>query len=354
MYYILYGGVAIFLCSVTIFHQKVVGNVKFRAILLFILVLFLTLFSGTRTPNVDHDYQNYTQWIDSIGNSYNDAILQGKDIGFILLYQFSSLFSESYILFFCLICLLSLIFKWKFSTSIYNGRFCILIFFLIFSRFYILHDMTQVRAGMAIAMSSYGIVLLTKGKRKYGIILVSLAGLIHLSSLFLMVVYGLYLCVKNKKLISPLMMLLPIAGLFMGEALKTVLPLLNAERLNIYLSGGYATEKISLLSFYYLIRIIVFYFLMIFFFHQIKKEQRICLFFSSMSLFFHAALVWNDAVALRVVEILGLFDIATFTFPLLFLNKSSRQIYICFLLLISFVFYISSLKIVNPYESYFF
>ncbi|WP_157952983.1 EpsG family protein [Limnobaculum parvum] len=318
------------------------------------MAIFLSVFSGSRKPLVDRDYLGYTRWIDNIGSSFSDVVAQGKDIGFILIYKFSSIFSDGYILFFTLVSFLSILFKLKFSSTIFNGKFTLLIFFLIFSRFYLLHDFTQVRAGLAIALASYSIVFLMKYHKKKTYLFVLLAGLIHLSSLLLIVLYVIYGFIKNKRMFFFLLLALPLLGIFMGEGIKNILPLINSDRLNVYLNGEYMTEKVSLLTSYYLVRFFVFYFLMFICYSKLISEYKIYLFFTSLSLFFHAALSWNDAIALRTVEVIGLFDMVTLILPLMCLNNRSRLLYGFLIIIVGILFYMSTMKIVNPYESYIF
>ena len=354
MFYLTYLAVIIYSLSIKLLITGLGTDKKTHIYFYFPLIITLALIVGSRQSGVDHDYDNYITWISEVSGSLSEVISQGKDIGFILIYSFTSLFDNSYVLFFTIIAFLSIFFKVKFSNQVFEGRFYIIIFLMIFSRFFIIHDFTQIRGGLAISLTSYGVLKLINNDKSKGIVYSILGVTIHLSVLLIPIVFIAYKLVCNRKFLKTFLIILPLVGIFLGEAFKSLLPFIDSARINVYLSGQYLTEQVSLLSFYYLIRFFIFYSIMIFFYSRIKGSFRIYIFYASASLFLHAAFSWNDAISLRLVEVLGFFDMAMLILPLLYINRNSRIIYYIFLAAVSFIFFSSSTKIVHTYSSYLF
>ncbi|MFU2317862.1 EpsG family protein [Rahnella sp. PCH160] len=354
MFYFIFVTTAFYVFIISLLFTQVESKKIPYTLYLLPMLIILSIIIGSRTPGVDHDYQNYISWLDEIGGDFGEIFKQGKDVGFILIYMFTSLFDDSYVLFFIIIAFLSLFFKLKFASLVFDGQYCLLIFLVILSRFIIVHDFTQIRAGLAIAMASYGVLKLLNKSKILGCFIILLGVSVHLSAILLPLVYLAYITFANRKSFTTLLLALPVAGIFMGAFIKTVLPYLDSSRINVYLSGEYATEHISLFSFYYLVRLVAFYGVMFFMYRKTSVHYRIYPFVASISLFLNAAFSWNDSIALRLVEVLGFFDMALLVLPLLYLEKNSKLIYFSVIGAVSVMFFVSSTKIVNDYISYFF
>ena len=134
-------------------RTKVIGGILFS-----FLFVYLVFFAGLRAPEIAPDYLNYIGWLNRVGLSLDTILAEFKDPGFLLAFSLVHWLGLPDFVFFCLIAYLSLQSKVIFSKNIFLGCFSYLIFFLIFSRFYIVHDMVQVRVGAAIALASCGLI----------------------------------------------------------------------------------------------------------------------------------------------------------------------------------------------------
>lgn len=354
MFYFIFVATAFYIFIISMLFTQSESKKKPYVISLLPMLIILSVVIGCREPGVDHDYVNYINWLEEVGGNLTEVFKQGKDVGFILLYIFTSFFDDSYVLFFIIIAFLSLFFKLKFANLAFQGKYCLFIFLVILARFLIVHDFTQIRAGLAIAVASYGILKLINKSKTFGCITIILGVSIHLSALLLPLVYIVYMVSENRRYFGLLLFSLPPAGVFMGAVIKTVLPYIDSARINVYLTGEYATEHISLFSFYYLVRLVAFYGIMFFIYRKTPLNYRIYPFMASISLFLNAAFSWNDSISLRLVEVLGFFDMAMLVLPLLYFERNSKLIYFTVISTVSVLFFVSSTKIVNEYVGYFF
>ena len=312
-------------------------------------LLLLSLFASLRGEGVDRDYLNYISWFDLINNEFWVAVEQKKDIGFVLLYKFLAFITEQPWFFFFVASFIALSIKVKFATKLQFGNYAALIFILIISRFYLVHEFTQVRAGLAIAIASYAALILINGERFKSLLFFIAAISIHVSVIIIllfMMVRSYWPALNNRFML----LLIPVLGIFSGGVSSLLLMFIDSQRIMVYIDTDEA-GAISLLSFYYLTRMAVFYFIVFKLYQHTNNVQKIVLFFSAASLFFNAAFAWNSVLSLRMVEVLGLFDMAMFVIPLLYMRSNSVWLYKTILIVFSFVMFFSTTKIIEPYHT---
>lgn len=317
---------------------------KFTWILLF---LFLAGVAAIRAPGVDRDYFNYLSWFNLINFNFNDALAEKKDLGFVFLYKLISFITVEPWLFFFVISILALFFKTKFAITMFDDRFVGVLFLLIIARFYLLHEFTQIRAGVAIALSSYAVAINLKKEIKKSYIYFLLAILMHLSAILIPIVlisYKLIPVVRKRYFLIAL----PLFGFLSAGISMIILKNIDMQRLLVYADSN-QIEGVSLLSFYYLVRFIIFYLIVINFYSYLKDKHKVTLYFSAVSLFSNAAFSWSSVISLRIVELLGMFDLAMFLIPMLFIKQNSVWIYKSFVVVLAFVLFSSTVKIMNPY-----
>lgn len=332
--------------AITFFNSR---DKNFGFFLWATFLLLLSLFASLRGEGVDRDYLNYISWFELINNEFWVAVEQKKDIGFVLLYKSLAFITEQPWFFFFVAGFIALAVKAKFASKLQFGNFAALIFILIISRFYLVHELTQVRAGLAIAIASYAAMTLLNGERFKSLFFFVIAISIHVS----VIIIPLFLLVRNNwpALNKRFMLLLiPVLGIFSGGVSSLLLMFIDSQRIMVYIDTDEA-GAISLLSFYYLTRMAVFYFIVFKLYQHTNNIQKLVLFFSSTSLFFNAAFAWNSVLSLRMVEVLGLFDMAMFVMPLLFMKNNSVWLYKTMLIGFSFVMFFSTTKIIQPYHT---
>jgi len=327
-------------------RAKVLGGILFS----FVFV-YLVFFAGLRAPEIAPDYLNYVDWLHRVGGSLNSIISEFKDPGFLLTFSIVNWLGFPDFVFFCLIAFISLTAKYIFSRNVFLGFFTYLVFFLVFSRFYVVHDMVQVRVGAAIALASCGLIFLFRGQLFKGLMFYLLGLSFHLSVIiFLPVIILLFLGFRR---LSRFHIALLLVGSFALSSLISGFSgqLSGIERLAPYLNGEYQTSALSLLSFYVLIRIVLVLSVVTLFYNQLSDIEHFVLGMAVVGLSLQILLSWNDSFSLRTAELFGMFDMACFVMLMRFLDYRSKISYGFLLLVIAMVFYMSTLKVVDAYAS---
>ena len=317
-------------------------------VIAFIIIVGLAVMAGIRSPDIAPDYQNYITWLESVrnNNSFFDEI---KDPLFVSVFLAVKELGFSDVFFLCLIAFLSLIFKYVFSRNVFDGKYCLGILFLILSRFYIPHDFIQIRVGLAIGLASVGLISFYNGRRALGGALY-LAGIgTHMSVIILSPVY-MMLFLNIRYLSRATLTCILLASIALSLLFPSFIEYLsNINRLAPYINGDYVTAAVPLFSLYFISRCLIVLLLLFFLFDQLQGIERFILFMSLLGVSVQLMLSWNDALSLRFSEIFGFFDIAMFFIMLRFLDSKSKIIYGCGLLLMSAIYYYSSLKLVQDY-----
>lgn len=326
--------------------SKIVAGIFFS-----FLLLFLILFAGLRGSEVAPDYFNYIDWLYSVGRSIDTILREFKDPGFLLAFSFIHWVGLPDFVFFSLIACLSLQAKAIFSKEIFGGNFAYLIFFLIFARFYIVHDMVQVRVGVAVALASCGAVFFYSRQVAKGLLFYCLGLSFHLSVImffpFILLIMLGFRHFSRVQLASLLIASFALSSLIAGFSNQ----LMGFSRLAPYLNGEYHTNPLSLFSFYFIVRLVLVVSILAFFYKYLSGIEHFTLCMSVAGLAFQMVLSWNDSFSLRTAEIFGFFDMACFVMLMRFLNYRSRMLYGLLLFGMASVFYISSLKLVDAYAS---
>ena len=315
-----------------------------------LLFLFLVLFAGLRAPDVAPDYSNYIDWLYRVGNSFESIFEEFKDPGFLLAFGFIHWFGFPDYIFFCFVAFVSLYAKLVFSNLALRGFFSYLLFFMILSRFYIVHDMVQVRVGVAISLASCGIMFFYMGQRTKGLGLYFLALSFHLSVIVFVPCFALV--VLGFRYIGRVGIAVLLGSAF---ALSTLISgfadrLVGFSRLAPYINGEYHTSALSLLSFYFISRMVLISAILIMLYQRLTDVERFILSLSAIGLVLQISLSWNDSFSLRAAEIFGFFDMACFVMLMRLFDYRSRVFYWLALVGMSAVFYFSSLKMVEDYH----
>ncbi|TWR92319.1 EpsG family protein [Pseudomonas saxonica] len=338
---------SIFLLGAALFRNSPAERLSVSIVAL-LYVVGLAIFAGFRSPDIAPDYLNYVSWLKSIqeNNLFFDEM---KDPLFVGTYLVINDLGFSDTSFFFLIALLSLGFKYLFSKFVFDNKYVLMILFLILSRFYIPHDFIQVRVGLAIGLASCGLILFFKGRRFLGSLLYLIGLGFHLSvSIFIPVFFMLIL---NLQLKSRLVLSALIISSFM---LSFVLPnainiFANVERVTPYLNGGYATTATPLFSFYFMSRFFLIVLIITVYLERLSAVEKFVTLMSILGLCIQIMLSWNDAFSLRFAELFGFFDMAMFCMMYRFFDSKSKLIYSLGLMIMSFIYYYSSLKLVSEY-----
>lgn len=154
-----------------------------------IIFFLLTVLAGFRGRGVSRDYENYLESIDII--KAGGDIIEFSEPGFKIITNFSSFFSESYILVFIIYALLGVFFKYLAILKISGLRFSYLAILIYYSNFYLFHEMTQIRIGVASGLFLLAIPDIINRNFLRFIALILAASFFHLSILVTIPLYFL-------------------------------------------------------------------------------------------------------------------------------------------------------------------
>jgi hypothetical protein len=311
----------------------------------------LLLLASLRAGGVDRDYANYSAWYDRIASGDLTLANWAKDPAYVLIsYIAASVgapFNFVLFVFSGIALLLTIVFAWKVRPN----RWFLLLFYIIFCRFFFPYEMTQIRAAAAIPMMSLSIMWAHERKTWAAVALFACALTFHLSviialPIFLLIVFGVKF--ESRAWIISLIPL-GIVGFYMLQRLLEVLA--DFGRAAVYLNGSYDVKSVRLLSVYFLVCTLALFYAIIFLWHKLSSADRLIVFSSAIGLFYQAVLSSNDALALRMSEVLGLFQVAVLIIPLSHLKRNFLVAYIVFLILLGAVFFVSGLNYMQPYRS---
>lgn len=318
-----------------------------------LLFAVMVIFAGFRAPGIDPDYSNYIEWLHSTYNNPSEIFTQFKDPGFTGLYVVLKFLSIPDTIFFCVVAFISLQAKSVFSKYIMNGAWAYLLFFMICSRFYIVHDLIQIRVGVAISLASCALVSIYRGGRFGALAVYLLALSFHLSvimfaPIIFMVWFGFRFLNRFSLILIP-----ALSFVFSGAIVLLSGQLRSIERLAPYINGEYQTTAVSLFSFYFIVRLALLSFIISSLYRKMSDFERFLVFMSVMGLSLQALLSWNDSLSLRFAELFGFFDMACFLVVTRFFEKKSQILYVIGLVGLGGLLYFSSTKLVAEYAASF-
>lgn len=224
------------------------------------VVLLLTLLAGFRPVGIDKDsLQYYGYYV----NGTNDFV----EYSFIIISDVSKFLFSDVRGVFVLYALFAIPLKCFVFTKLSNDYFLLIAVYI--SNFYVLHDLTQIRTGVAVAFVFYGFYFLINDKKWLFLILTLIASLFHYSAFIAFILIFL----KNKELSLTyriVLAALPIITFACGMLNIDIITLLPIEylqeRLEVYEElrdkGVAGDEELNLLNAAILLKLTVYYFLL--------------------------------------------------------------------------------------------
>lgn len=322
---------------------------------LVILLLVLILFAGFRGVQVDVDSLNYVDWFQGLNEVDGNDFFLLKDPAFYIIGNAVSSLGFGILYFFLIYALVALWSKFLFIKYIAYAKYAQYFLYLYFCRFYFVHDMTQIRTGAAVGLASLALILLYRKYNHLSIAIFILAITFHFSVVLLLPFFILLRFRYRFESRLLLLLILCIAGIvnLYFDSFIDIFSLNNFSRIAVYLNGGYDVNAISLFSVYFIVKVILLSYVVIFRWRSLEYFDRLVIYLVLAGVFFQVALMNNDALALRAAEVFSVFDLIFFIIPFSFLSSKSkypRVAYSVFIFLIGGVFFISSIKIMGPYE----
>jgi len=328
--------------------------------LLFSLVVLLAFLAGFQDMNVSKDYFNYQYIFDNVYyiTNHNYLYLITFEPGFIaIVFFFRTLFESNYgvaTIFFYAFC--SLLIKFFTIKKLSINPYLSLLFY--FSYFFLFHEMTQIRIGLASAFFLISLLSFLKGNKLAFVGWILIATCFHYSAIF----YLFLLIFNTKNLNKSLYLAILILSLIFG-VLK--LPILNvfgnldvsdiSGKLDNYIqiseNGSVAVNVFNSLN---ILNIACCYYLLF----AVTKEEflednRLILFLKCniLSIFLLSFLAGAPAFSMRFNQLFSIAQI--FLFPYLIRYLPARKFNIFILVLIAGIFfYVIQIYggLLNPYK----
>ncbi|AXI04267.1 EpsG family protein [Aquirhabdus parva] len=328
-----------------------------------LLALPLAIFAGLRASDVDRDYKNYIEYFNSVNeikDIFNSKI--NVEIWFKILTYITKFLDFQFSMQMLFIALISISIKLFYYKKL-SPLFPIAIVAYI-SHFYLLQDMTQVRAGLASSIFLIALWNFNRSKPKY-FIFTLIASLIHSSFI---ITFFLGFMVNNSKKKLTILSILPafciIFSLFNFQLAETLLHNISFidPRLSNYLNilQDKKLNEINIFNTQTLSRIIIAYAL---FYFTLKNKIKTIFIpfiqFYMIAIGLYYLLCQSSALATRLSEILFtvepiLISLLVYTALRVYKNVYSYAITLTLFFFYSALLYMKTLEIMNDYSAVWF
>lgn len=315
--------------------------------------LLLVLIAGLRPIGLDRDSLAYAAHIESV----TKVNFLDKEPAYWLIKWFNEvLFHGNIHSFFLIFALLGVSIKFLAIKKLSKLPFISVIAYL--SMFFVLHEMTQIRAGIAAGIFLLSIPDICNRNLKKFIIKVLFASLFHYSAIVMLSLYFL-----NLRKISIIYFFLPVIGLFLAYFGLSKILLLNftdflpeflSYKLRIYLSllelGEY--KEIHIFNFFYSSLLILLYFIFSLYYYaknKIKFNNYDIFYIKVLSLLLFTFYFFSPVpvLAFRISEFFGVILIILIPNLILYFKQKEVVLFFIILYFLYCFFKISLLNLIN-------
>lgn len=311
-----------------------------------LLIVILSLFSGLRSPTSDPDYFNYINWLNPQAPIQDWTELLSKDPLFQIIGLLFRSNDEDLVFLMLAISLISLSIKIRILKSPeYRGLLGLGLLFLI-SRFFLVHEFTEVRVALAISLTTLALIYSLEQKWILPLIVFALGVLTHASTIVLapLLLYSHPASLRRKILFSGLAVAILASLILYAQYSSDII-----ARVSPYFSGEYDVRENSLLSFYFVIKIATVAFLL-FQWRDLNRGMRLAVITCLYGIILTIIFLKNDVLSLRLSELTAIFDSICLAYIFIFCSGKYRLIALQYAILLSAVFYGSASNIVNDYH----
>lgn len=347
-YFYIYGLVAagIFICFLGDSPLRRVAQWVYFAVVLFVLATF----AGMRSPGVDRDFYDYATWFSLIQSGDAPQFAWIRDPAFAGFAWIATRLGLAYPAVAFVYALLGLLATWRFAVAVSARRWITLFFYLLFCQYYIVLDMTEIRAAVAIPMMALSLYYASEGRRRR-------AGMIFLVALFFhfSVVIALpllcMLCWGVSFRTRGWLYALIAVGALASVTMRSVIDLLSGlYRISEYLNGGAEENDLRVISWYALAHLLTIAIPVCLLWKRLNLHQRMATLASSVGLMLFLIFGWNTGLATRFLYIFDMYWLLIMMIVLEQLKRETRILYVAFLALIGFALFSKSLQYVQPYS----
>ena len=311
---------------------------KYNMPLYFLMGFLLIVIAGFREVGLDPDSENYEYTFHNFFKSNSGDMVEPS---FLVISYILNLFTDNVHVLFLLYA------SFGVTLKLYAFRKASSLFFLpmlcYISFYYVLHDLTQIRAGVVSGIFLIALQLISEGKKRNALILLLAGALIHYSSLALLPILFLNNKPIGKKMTILLALAIPIGYFvyFSGGSIlmNPSLPFIG-NKLAIYQAAfekGKMTVGINIFDPLHLFNIVLYYY-MLFFKDTISK---FCQYFPillktfAIGLALYSALAFLPVLALRTSQLYCVVNILLFSY--IVYTFKQKWIGISMVVLISFI-----------------
>lgn len=324
----------------------------FLLIFTMLIFLLLTLFSGLRSPYLDADYSNYVNWFNEIRfGVYKDQIWQ-KDPAYFAISLAAATIGLKYLIIPLFYAFIALATNFVLAYFVASEQALTIYLYLIFCRFYVLLDMTQIRAAVAIPVMSIAIYYGCAKKPLTAVICYMLALSFHLSVVIGLPFIILILCgvqFKSRKWVALFAPLYVFVRITFGSILSKMS---NIYRISDYVGGQSDQDALSLLSFHVFLHIIIILIVVIFLWKKLFLFERIAVIYSGFGVFLYSVFIEETVLASRFEQIFDLLYLTLFVVIFNRLSKKWQLTYLAAIGVLGLFLFQSTIGIVKPYAFY--
>ena len=284
---------------------------------LYILMGFvMVLIAGLREIGLDPDSENYEY---SFQHYYQSSEMGMVEPSFTLISAILNVFTDNVHLLFLVYALLGVTIKlYAFKKNLQ----CIFVPLMLYISFYfVLHEMTQIRAGVVSALFLLAVYHIAKKEKRKALLLIIVGSFFHYSSLALLPTLMFGNKDFNRKenilisLLIPLSYLIYFGGISM--LLNTDIPLIG-NKLAIYqqaMEKGKMTVNINVFDPVHLVSVMLFYYTLYFrkTITAFNENYNVVIKIVALGLFLHTSLAFLPVLALRISQLYCIVNIFLFS-----------------------------------------
>jgi hypothetical protein len=349
-YFFIYGLVAagIAICFLGDSPLRRVAQWVYFAVVLFVLAAF----AGMRSPGVDRDFNDYATWFSLIQSGDAPRLAWMRDPAFAAFAWIASRMGFAYPAVAFVYALLGLLATWRFAVAVSARRWVTLFFYLLFCQYYIVLDMTEIRAAVAIPLMALSLYYASEGRRRRASVIFLTALFFHFS----VIVALPFLCLlfwgvrfRTRGWLYALILL----GALASVTMRSLIDLLSGlYRISEYVNGGAEENDLRVISWYALAHLMTIAIPACLLWNKLNLHQRLATLASSAGLTLFLIFGWNTGLATRFLYIFDLYWLLIMMIILEQLKREVRILYVAFLVLVGFALFSKSLQYVQPYSTF--
>lgn len=289
---------------------------RYRFFLYILMGFVMVLIAGLREIGLDPDSENYEY---SFQHYYQSSEMGMVEPSFTLISAVLNVFTDNVHLLFLVYAFLGVTIKlYAFKKHLQ----CIFVPMMLYISFYfVLHEMTQIRAGVVSALFLLAVYYIAKKEKRKALLLIIVGSFFHYSSLALLPTLMFGNKDFNRKenimiaLLIPLSYLIYFGGISM--LLNTDIPLIG-NKLAIYqqaMEKGKMTVNINVFDPVHLVSVMLFYYTLYFrkTITAFNENYNVVIKIVALGLFLHTSLAFLPVLALRISQLYCIVNIFLFS-----------------------------------------